>query len=33
MLQAVLLVGYTAEEFEQFRSMMIGMEADMVKVS
>jgi hypothetical protein len=31
-LQAVLLVGFFQEEVDQFRSMMLEMEADMVKV-
>lgn len=31
-LQAVLLVGFMAEEVERFRKFMIDMEADMVKV-
>jgi hypothetical protein len=30
--QAVLLVGFMAEEVEAFRSFMLDMEADMVKV-
>ena len=32
LVQAVLLVGFFQEEVDQFRSMMLEMEADMVKV-